>query len=161
MSEKQHDKAGSKEKAGEIKPLILAALLIGAIAAPLGWFLGGQIGNEIPSSPETSHMEKETTAQTSNSALIALTPIVTTLREPENIWVRMEISLVMKDQQLLGPESQAEISSDFVALLRQMTLAQIKGPTGLMNLREDLLDRARIRSGGQVSALLISHLVIE
>jgi len=161
MSETYDDKAENKKSSGGIKPLIFAALLMTTIAAPAGWFLGSQIGNVPPTNPEIIQKEEKEAGKSIGSTILPLHPIITNLREPENVWVRIEIALVIQDQQDVAPEDQAEISNDFIALLRQMTLTQIKGPTGLMNLREDLFERARIRTGGKISALLISSLVIE
>jgi len=161
MSETIDDKAGIGENNGSLKALAVAALLVGALAAVAGWFLGSQWGKQVTQPALTSSSVKETDKPAANNGIMTLKPILTNLIEPEGTWVRMELSLVLKGQQALEPEIEAEISNDFIALLRQMTLNQIKGPTGLMNLREDLLDRARIRSEGRVCALLISNLVIE
>jgi len=147
-----------------LKAFILAAGLVGVMAGAVGWFLGTQIAQEAASVSVQSGQKKasnEAVAAAHEGALTPLPAIVTNLREPEDAWVKMEISLVLQPPHDVKPEDLAEISSDFVALLRQMTLIQIKGPTGLMHLREDLLERARIRSNGKISALLISHLVIE
>ena len=45
----------------------------------------------------------------------------------------------------------AAIAEDIVAYLRTVPLAQLEGPSGFLHLREDLNDRARIRSGGKVA----------
>ena len=55
----------------------------------------------------------------------------------------------------------AAISEDIVAYLRTVPLVQIEGPSGFLHLREDLNDRARIRSGGKVRELVIQGLVLE
>ncbi|MCT6920045.1 MAG: flagellar basal body-associated FliL family protein, partial [Bifidobacteriales bacterium] len=73
----------------------------------------------------------------------------------------VECSLVSQPGEVLAPSVAAEISNDFLAFLRNSTIAQIKGASGLMNLREDLVDRARTRSKGKVTNVLISSLVIE
>jgi len=164
MSEASDDKV--KGNSSDIKTLLIAALLMGAIAAVAGWFLGSQIGAGTPILLQSVQAaenagDNEQGNHAPASTLETLAPILTNLREPEGTRVRMEIALVIKEGEGLQVEQQAEIVNDFIALLRQMTVAQIKGPTGLMNLREDLLDRARIRSEGKVSALLISSLVVE
>jgi len=151
-----------------IKSLILAALLVGVMAALAGWFLGKKISEEASTSSISNQAQAEKTANgdkkshyEANNALVPLTPIITNLGEAEKARLQMEITLIVKENSTLTLEQQSEISNDFIALLRQMSIKQIKGPTGLMNLREDLLERARIRSEGKVSALLISSLVIE
>jgi len=170
MSKLSNDKIEAQENSGGIKPLLIAALLMGAIAAVAGWGLGSQIGAGAPIIPQSAQgkeegLEKKAENQTPDngpgSDIVPLGPVLTNLRDPGGIRVRLETALVIKEGHELQAEQQAEIVNDFIALLRQMTVAQIKGPTGLMNLREDLLDRARIRSEGCVSALLISSLVVE
>jgi|GEM_PF-6642857 len=152
-----------------IKALVLAALIVGVIAAALGWFLGQYYaqaaldGADAKAALETAQQseKKEITKITDHATIIQMEPVLTNLRESDDAWIRMEISLILTEKQSLEPEQLAEISNDFIALLHQMSFAQVKGPTGLMNLREDLLDRARVRSEGHVSAVLISTLVIE
>jgi flagellar FliL protein len=48
-----------------------------------------------------------------------------------------------------------------VAYLRTVPLAQIEGPSGFLHLREDLNERARIRSGGKVKELVVQSLMLE
>jgi flagellar FliL protein len=55
----------------------------------------------------------------------------------------------------------AAIAEDVVAYLRTVPITQLEGPSGLLHLREDLNDRARIRSGGKVKELVIQSLVLE
>ena len=45
--------------------------------------------------------------------------------------------------------------------MRTVPLAQLEGPSGFLHLREDLNDRARIRSGGKVRELVVHALVLE
>ena len=55
----------------------------------------------------------------------------------------------------------AAIGEDIVAYLRTVSLAQIEGPSGFLHLREDLNDRARIRTGGKIRELVVQALVLE
>ncbi len=55
----------------------------------------------------------------------------------------------------------ATITEDIVAYLRTVSLAQIEGASGFQHLREDLNDRARVRSGGKVRELIIHTLIVE
>ena len=60
------------------------------------------------------------------------------------------------------PETLAEeIAGDELAYLRTVTLAQVEGPVGLENIRQDLNERAAIRSGGKVGELVIRTLVVQ
>lgn len=151
------------KKDGGVKALLLAGAILTLVAAGGGWFLGSQIGKEIAPPPVQAKSEAEKTADTisSNSSVTVLNPILTNMAAPNNAWIRMECSLVSQPGEVLAPSMAAEISNDFLAFLRNSTIAQIKGASGLMNLREDLVDRARTRSNGKVTNVLISSLVVE
>ncbi|MHC5308412.1 flagellar basal body-associated FliL family protein [Bartonella sp. LJL80] len=153
------------KKDGGMKTLLVAGAILTLVAAGGGWFLGAQIGKEIAPPPVTAE-KNEDAAKTadmisSNTNVTVLTPILTNMAAPNTAWIRMEIALVAQPGEIISPAMAAEISNDFLAFLRDSTIAQIKGPSGLMNLREDLLDRARIRSDGKVTNVLISSLVVE
>ncbi len=42
-----------------------------------------------------------------------------------------------------------------------MSLKQLEGPIGLQNIRQDLNERAAIRTGGKVRELVIRTLVVQ
>jgi len=92
----------------------------------------------------------------------ALPAIITNLAAPERTWVRLEVALVMDNEQ--SPEASAlaaAISEDIVAFLRTLSLRQIEGASGFQHLREDLADRVRVRGGGKARDLIIQTLVVE
>lgn len=146
-----------------VKSLILAAGILTLVAAGGGWLLGSQIGKEI-STPVVAENTKPNKLEESVAAIsnvTVLNPILTNMSAPNKAWIRMECSLVSQPGEILSPALAAEISNDFLAFLRDSTIAQIKGPSGLLGLREDLADRARTRSAGKVANVLISSLVVE
>ena len=55
----------------------------------------------------------------------------------------------------------AEIGEDILGFMRTLSEAQIGGASGLEHLREDLNERAAIRSGGLVRELIIQTLVVQ
>jgi flagellar FliL protein len=55
----------------------------------------------------------------------------------------------------------AHISEDIVAYLRSASVSQFEGARGLQHLRDDLTDRANVRSSGKVRELIIETLVIQ
>jgi len=96
------------------------------------------------------------------SNLLDLPPIVTNLAAPTDIWVRVEASIVFDPKSTLHPEVlAAEIAGDELAFLRTLSLAQLEGPIGLENVRQDLADRASVRSGGKIAELVIRTLVLQ
>ena len=91
-----------------------------------------------------------------------LSPIVTNLAAPANTWARVEASMVtdsMADEEagILA----AHIGEDIIAYLRSASVAQFEGARGLQHLRDDLTERAKIRSSGKVRELIIETLVIQ
>ncbi|MCI4678828.1 flagellar basal body-associated FliL family protein [Rhodoblastus acidophilus] len=91
-----------------------------------------------------------------------LAPVVTNLASPADVWVRLEATMLFEGKTLPHGEALAgEIAGDILAYLRTETLAQIQGVAGLEHLRQDLNDRASIRSEGKVRALIIRSLVVQ
>ena len=88
--------------------------------------------------------------------------ITANLAQPKTTWIRLEASLVVKQD--LGPEADvlaSKMAEDIVGFLRTVTMEQIAGPSGFQHLREDLNDRVRVRSEGKVSELIIQSLILE
>jgi flagellar FliL protein len=50
---------------------------------------------------------------------------------------------------------------DILSYIRTMSLAQIQGPSGLLHLREDLNERARLRSKGVIQELVLETLIVQ
>jgi flagellar protein FliL len=97
-----------------------------------------------------------------SARLRKLSPIVTNLAAPANNWARVEASMVtdsLNDEEagILA----AHISEDIVAYLRSASVAQFEGARGLQHLRDDLTERANVRSSGKVRELIIETLVIQ
>jgi flagellar FliL protein len=95
------------------------------------------------------------------ATLHALSPIVTNLASPEKTWIRLEASIVLDGDGAEAKALAASITEDTVAYLRTLSLPLIEGASGLLHLREDLNDRARIRSGGKVRDLIVHTLIVE
>lgn len=97
-----------------------------------------------------------------NARLRKISPVVTNLASPAGSWIRMEASVVT--DQLNEEEASilvARVGEDVAAYLRTVSTAQIEGARGLHYLREDLNERAGIRSGGKVRELIIETLVVQ
>ena len=97
-----------------------------------------------------------------SARLRKLSPIVTNLAAPANNWARVEASMVTES---LNDEEAgilaAHIGEDIVIYLRSASVAQFEGARGLQHLRDDLTERANIRSSGKVRELIIETLVIQ
>lgn len=157
--------------AGARKPSMIATLAIVAalslVAAGGGWLLGGTLAPEQDATtaaevdpdaaggqPDSGHGEAAATQH-----LVNLEPITTNLAYPRENWVRLEVSVLF--EQAADPEMAQAIHQDILAYLRTVSLQQIEGPRGFQYLRDDLVERASLRSDGAVSNLLFRTFVIE
>lgn len=149
---------------------ILAMLALTGVAVGAGGFVGFMLNGKGEKAaqahaPAEKHAAEPTKPNFANGAeLRPLAPIVTNLAGPKGTWIRFEASLVLAAGAGTGPEINAlpaHISEDILAFLRTVDLAQIEGPSGFQHLREDLNDRARVRSGGKVQELVIQTLIVE
>jgi flagellar protein FliL len=91
-----------------------------------------------------------------------LAPIITNLASPKDVWMRIEVSIVIKPEAKAEQDLIAVKSSDqIMALLRTIDLAQIEGPSGYLHLREDINDLVRENSDQRVAQVLINSMVVE
>ncbi len=94
--------------------------------------------------------------------IVDLPPIVTNISTPTDTWVRLEASIVFDPKEVPHPEViAAEIATDELAYLRTVSVTDLQGPIGLENIRQDLRDRALVRSGGKIDELLLKTLVLQ
>ena len=150
------------------KPSTLSLVAELAILTCFAVGAGGLFGMQILSGSDNAGTRPAILPQgqksrySENSNLKPLPAIVTNLASPNGTWIRIEASVVVGADASTGSDALvATIAEDIVAYLRTVPLAQIEGPSGFLHLREDLNDRARIRSGGRVRELVIQALVLE
>jgi len=168
MTEKETEKTPTPPEVApqksDVKMFAMAAAVLTLVAAPTGWFLGRYLtsSENIYAQIMPTHKSDDKAENIKeNRHIIPLAPIITDMSPQEGGRVRVEIALVSDDVRPLELDLVADIANDFVALLRQTTVSQIKGASGFMYLREDLLERARMRSQNKISNILITNLVIE
>lgn len=95
-------------------------------------------------------------------SLVDLPPIVTNLANPTDTWVRLEAAIVFEPKGLPHPDVvAAQIATDELAYLRTISVNELQGPIGLENIRQDLRDRAMVRSNGKIIDLLLKTLVLQ
>ena len=88
-----------------------------------------------------------------------LKPILTNLASPTDVWVRMELALVTKSD---ATEDLLEmIHQDLFGFMRTVKLHHVEGPSGFLNLRAQLTERAALRSKGEVQKVLIRTMLFE
>jgi flagellar protein FliL len=151
------------------KPSMLALVAELAILTCFAVGAGGLFGMQVLGAsdyggarPEASASHGQKSRYSEGANLKPLPAIVTNLASPKGTWIRIEASVVFGTDASAGSNAlAAAIAEDIIAYLRTVPLAQIEGPSGFLHLREDLNDRARIRSGGKVRELVIQALVLE
>ena len=76
--------------------------------------------------------------------------------------MRLQATLVFDGASTPKPDIlAAQIAEDILGFMRTLTLGQIAGACGLQHLREDLNERATIRSDGRVRELILQTLVVQ
>lgn len=154
--------SGKEQAAGglSMKQTIIAAVAVTVIAAGMGAVFA------LPPPAKVTNAKEEAAAAAARAPATAgyfdMPPIVTNLGGSSDTWIRLEASIIYDVKALPHPEAVAgEIAADELAYLRTATLAQMEGPIGLQNIRQDLTERASIRSGGKVTELVIRTLVVQ
>lgn len=141
------------------KQTIAATLVVTVIAAAMGALFA------VPAAPiEASQKDASAPGPRApaSTGMFDIPPVVTNLGAPQDTWIRLEASIVYDAKALPNPEAMAgQIAGDELAYLRTVTLKQIEGPIGLENIRQDLNERASIRSEGKVTELIIRTLVVQ
>jgi flagellar FliL protein len=88
-----------------------------------------------------------------------LEPIIANLAYPAESMVRLEVSLIFGEN--IDEAVAASIQDDILAYMRTMSLQQIQGPRGFGYLRDDLKERAKLRSQGKVTDLVFRTFIVE
>ncbi|MBK1869641.1 flagellar basal body-associated FliL family protein [Aestuariivirga sp. YIM B02566] len=171
MAEETEKTEGTDAVADTPKPgtsiisLIVALVLVTALAAGAGGLVGILLYSKIEHVAKEKAAAKEEKAVAEYAGDLTVTtvpPILTNLANPSTVLLRIEASLIFdgaapKDADALA----TQISGDAMAYLRTVSLRQIEGASGLLHLREDLTERAKIRSEGRVREFIIQGLAVE
>ncbi len=88
-----------------------------------------------------------------------LEPIIANLAYPSDSLVRLELSLIFGEN--VDEAVAGTVQEDILAYMRTVSLQQIQGPRGFSYLRDDLKERARLRSQGKVADVVFRTFVIE
>ncbi|PRD51647.1 flagellar basal body-associated FliL family protein [Phyllobacterium myrsinacearum] len=150
-------------KAPSSVAIIAAVAVLTLIAAAGGWFLGTQLGLNVPAGQAAGTGEKTRPAgaDVPSGNVVALKPILTNVKIPQDVWIRLEAGVVAKPGEKISDELAATVAGDFMAFLRTVNLMQLRGAAGLEYLRMDLQERARMRSEGKIEKVYIWALVME
>jgi flagellar FliL protein len=166
------DKAegGGQAAAPAASPSIMSLIIVMMVLTGLSLGAGGLFGLMVLSKPPSpapaakaaaTPVEARKTRYSEKVAVYALPPIVTNLASPERAWIRIEASLVSEEEGSEAKANAAKVAEDAIAYLRTLSLPMIEGASGLLHLREDLLERARLRTNGKAQDLIVHTLIIE
>ena len=154
--------APSKKKAGGLMGFLIPLVVLTVMAAGGGWMMGPQIIAAMKAAAAVKAPAPAPVAE-STVALKELTPIVTNLAAPNaRAWIRLQAAVVYERAD--APQIDllaAKVGDDLLSVMRTMTLEDLQGASGLELLREDLNERASIRSDGHIKELIIEMLVIQ
>lgn len=144
---------------------VLPILALTAVAAGGGGLIGMQIVSAVRATVLKDAQAQPIAASSIKigmSAVRELAPIVTNLASPEGAVVRLQTAIVYdkSDAQQIDIVA-AKIGDDMLAFVKTLTVAELQGASGLQHLREDLNDRAAVRSDGRVHELMIEMLVVQ
>ncbi|ACK49015.1 flagellar basal body-associated protein FliL [Methylocella silvestris BL2] len=144
--------------AGLMAALTIVAMISGGA---LGARLGAVVKTQLAGAPGSARADAQS-AYSGGVNLQDLPPIIANLAEPSDAWVRLQATLVLDRPASGKPDVlAAQIAEDILGFMRTATLSQIAGASGLQHLREDLNERAMIRSDGRVRELILQTLVVQ
>ena len=153
----------TKKKGGSALGLIAPVLVLTLVAGGGGFMVGKLIVAKAKASVAAEAKPAETGPPgTASVAIKELPPIVANLSAPEGSWVRLQTAIVYDKAD--GPQIEvlaSRISDDTLAFIRTLSVAQLQGASGLQHLREDLSERAAVRSDGHVKEMMIEMMVIQ
>ncbi|SFJ49617.1 flagellar FliL protein [Phyllobacterium sp. CL33Tsu] len=150
-------------KGPSLVALIGVVVILTLIAAGGGWFLGGKLGLAKDEAAEsaTETIRRPAAEDMPLGTVVPLKPILTNVKIPQNVWLRLEAGIVARPGEKIPDELAATITGDFMAFLRTVNLMQLRGPAGLEYLRTDLEERAKMRSESKIEKVYIWALVME
>jgi flagellar FliL protein len=155
---------------GGLLGLILWAAMVTVVAGGMGVGLGMKtaatvakaVAAETAAAQQPAGDHVQSIKFTGDMVLKPIDAVVTNLASPSDTWIRLETAMVFKNGAIANPEvTAAELRQDMVAYARTITLAQLEGASALEHLREDLNERASLRTDGAVSEIVIQTLVVQ
>lgn len=153
---------GRKSILISIAAMTLMTLVAAAMGGGLGIKLADQVENALRAQRAAAERPADQLRYQGPAYLKEIPPAVTNLADPSDVWIRVESSIVFDDSDISTDDVlAAEITEDFVAYLRTVKLSQIDSPSGMNHLRDDLADRAVIRSEGRVREIVIRTMVVQ
>ena len=148
--------------------MIGAGVLVTALAALGGMGLGSTVVDQV----HDKYLEEQkrdsdaliNPEYVTGSQIVALKPIVTNLMSSSQNWIRIEASVILAASDSKDEDNAAivkQIEQDLLLYARTLGPRQLEGTRGLLRLRDDLNERARMRGGKLVRELILESVVIQ
>jgi flagellar FliL protein len=143
--------------------LLLLTMLAGGTGAGLGVHLSEMVERTVSERIEAQESASAKLPRYNGDfSLTRLGPVIANLATPTEVWIRLETAIVYANGSLQRPDVTAsEIREDILAYVRTLSLEQLQGPSALQHLREDLNERAVVRTNGKVDEVIIETLVLQ
>ncbi|MBN9670734.1 flagellar basal body-associated FliL family protein [Roseibium aggregatum] len=152
----------SSDNGGFLAAVVLLTLIAGAAGAGLAAFVYQYSEDEVRGRMRFQQTFAETLPFSTSARVQQLEPIVTNLAAPKDAWIRLQASVLLdKDAKVDIGIIRKKVEDDFLAYMRTVTLSHLEGGSGLQHLREDLTERARTRTKGQVQEVMLESVVIQ
>lgn len=147
---------------GYVAALVLLTLVGGGAGAGLAKYVSDQTEELVLDRLRQQQTFTETLPYPPSTRLQTLQPLVTNLASPKEAWIRLQASVLLEDDSE-GDVAvmKKKVEDDFLAYLRTLTLTHLEGGIGLQHLKEDLAERARTRTKGQIHEVILESVVIQ
>ncbi len=148
--------------------IAIAAIIVTAVAGAGGMGIGSALVDQV----HDKYLEEQKANSgalinpeyTENSQIVPLKPIVTNLLSSSENWIRIEASIVLMQRGREGLDHSLlvrQIGQDLLLYARTLGPRQLEGTRGLLRLRDDLNERAKMRGGKFVKELVLESVVIQ
>jgi flagellar FliL protein len=147
---------------GFVAALILLTLIGGGAGAGLAAYVSDYTEQEVHGRLRQQQSFADTLPFAASTRLQKLDPLVTNLASPKEAWIRVKASILLVDEEDRDVGVlRKKVEDDFLSYMRTLTLSHLEGGVGLQHLREDLTERAKTRTKGQVSEVILESVVIQ
>ncbi|GAB4577161.1 MAG: hypothetical protein Tsb0019_05000 [Roseibium sp.] len=152
----------SSQTSGFFAALVLLTLIGAGAGAGLAKYVADLTEQEVHGRIRQQQSYAETLPFAPSTRLQSLKPLVTNLAAPKETWIRLQASVLL-DEDTDGDVSvmRKKVEDDFLGYLRTLTMSHLQGGIGLQHLREDLTERARTRSKGQIHEVILESVVVQ
>jgi flagellar FliL protein len=152
----------SSQASGFLAALVLLTLVGAGAGAGLAKYVSDLTEQEVHGRIRQQQSFTETLPFSPSTRLQSLKPLVTNLAAPKEAWIRLQASVLL-DEDTDGDVSvlRKKVEDDFMSYLRTLTMSHLEGGIGLQHLREDLTERARTRSKGQIHEVILESVVVQ